>query len=124
MKRAIPLLLLLLMVGCRNKLNVEKTYTLNVGSIETIEILAIKSAQTVNVTAKSDGGKFKIYLFLAKDRKTIELNPDKAGANLLDHKKDVTEATLSGTVPADEEAVVMLYAADTKKVEVKVKIFN
>jgi hypothetical protein len=123
MKRTIPLLLLVLVVGCRTKLNVEKTYTLSVGSIETIEILAIKSAQTVNVTAKGDG-KFKIYLFLAKDRKAIELDPDKKGANLLDHKKDVTEATLSGTVPADEEAVVMIYGADTRKVEVKVKIFN
>jgi hypothetical protein len=98
---------------------------LDIGEIKPFEILAIKSAQTVNVSAKGDG-KFKVYLFLAKDRKDIEVttDTDKAAAKLLAHKKDITEATISATVPANEEAVVLLWAVEKKKVEIKLKIFN
>ena len=124
MKRAIPLLLLVFVVGCRTKLNDESSMTLNPGDIKSREIDAISGEQKVNISAKADSGEFDIYFFLAKDQTEVEKNPAKAGAKILDKKLKTGEATLSATVPANEKATVMLMPAGNKKAEVKLKIAN
>jgi hypothetical protein len=123
MKRAVPLFLLVLIVGC-TKLNEDLTVKLEPGVTEYRSIDPIAREQKVNVSAKSDGGQFDIYFFLAKDKAEVEKDPAKAGAKLLGSKTKVTEATFSGTVPANEQATVSLVSTDGKKAEVKLKLTN
>lgn len=123
MKRAMPLLLLVLVIGC-TKLNEDLLVKLEPGVTEYRSIDPITKEQKVNVSAKSDGGQFDIYFFLAKDKAEVEKNPAKAGAKLLGSKTKTTEATFSATVPANEMVTVSLVSADGKKSEVKLKLTN
>ena len=127
MRKTVPLLLVLLaMVGCRTKLNEEKVITLDGLNGQGLKIDAIKSAQTVKVSATANSGTFNLYFFLAKDQTALENDNfgGKSAGKLLGSQLKATKADLSANVPANEEAVVMLMSADSKKAEVKLKVTN
>lgn len=126
MKKAIlGFTLVMLAVGCRTRLNDERTVSVDLGgSFITIE--KIKNAQTVKVAATASTGVFDIFFFLEKDQAAVEkeLSANKITEKVLAKDLKVTQANFSVNVPANENAVVFVRSSDGKKADVKVKITN
>jgi hypothetical protein len=119
-------LMLILVTGCKAKLNSESTVELTSGDMKSTIIDAISKAQDVMVSAKASGGKFNVYVFLAKDKADVEkaVERSKVSDKVIAHKLDTSEADLKANIPANSEAVVLLTSVDAKKVEVKLKLTN
>jgi hypothetical protein len=125
MKKMFPLLLLVLVAGCGPKLHYQATVEVRLMDKEYRNPDPISRAQTVNVSAKAETGKFDIYIFLEKDKAEVEKNLSNPSAKLLDHKKNVSgETKLSANIPANEQAVVLIMSADGNKAVVNVTITN
>ena len=118
--------MVMLVVGCRAKLKNESAVNLEGGMSHFTTIDAIPQAQTVNVSAKSNGGQFNIYVFLEKDKADVEkeVMQNKVPAKALAHQLKTADANLQAAVPGNEKAVVMLTSSDGKKSEVKLKLTN
>ncbi len=119
-------LVVFLASGCGVKLNVEKTLEVTPGEAKMVIIDKISKEQKVRVQFKSQGGPVTVDCFLEKDQKEVEgarlsgKKPSKA----LDSKEKMEEAEMVVTVPADNEAVVMVSSVSGKKATVQVKITN
>jgi uncharacterized protein YcfL len=127
MKKAVSfVLLLLLLVGCKGKLNVEKTVQLKLSIPEIFNIDPIAKEQAIQVSAKAESGMFNVYVYLSKDEAAAEMEiiANKPGAKIIAHKLKATEADLQATIPANEKAAVYVVSGDGKKAEVKLKISN
>ena len=126
MRKALPFVLLLVVFGCKARLNVEKDAVLEVGDRKDYTIEAIAKAQTIDVSAKASSGKFNILVVLAKDVAEAEkaMAARKAGDKILAHQFKTDDFNQQVPIPANEAALVMISAADGKKAEVKLKISN
>jgi hypothetical protein len=124
MKRAIPLLLLVLAAGCQPKLNEDFTFEVSAAQPNAKIVPSIKSDRKVNISAKTNGGKIDVYFFLKKDETEVvrEIGFGKRAAKVLASELKTTDAQFSATVPANEEAMIQIESSDGKKVEVKLKI--
>ena len=120
-------LMLILVAGCKAKLNSESTVALTSGDMKSTIIDPISKAQDIIVSAKAASGKFNVYVFLAKDQADVEkaINQTKVSDKVIAHKLDTSDADLKANIPANSEAIVLLTpGADGKKAEVKLKITN
>ena len=126
MKKTLPLVLLLLTLGCQPTLNQEMTKQLDMNESATYDIPAISKEQTINVSVTAVSGKVNIHVFLRKDGTAVEnaINQKKPLDKVLDHKLAVPEANLKVTIPANEAAQVRVEAAEGKKAEFKMKLTN
>ena len=128
MKKFVPLMMLLLMAtGCKARLNSESTAKVELMDKHSTTVDPISREQKITVTATPTTGQYSVYLFLEKDKPTVEkeIDQNKEPAKVLDKalKTDKT-ATLSGQIPANERAVVLVTSGDGKKAEVKLRITN
>ncbi len=120
------LLVLVAAAGCGAKLDIEKTLEVTPNEAKMVIIEKINREQKVRVQWKSEGGAVNVDCFLEKDQKEVE------GARLSGKKSDKVlaseekkeEAELVVTVPANNEAVVMVSSASGKNAKVKVKLTN
>ena len=126
MRRMALFVMVMLLVGCRAKLNSESVVPLDPGVTHFTTIDPITSAQTVNVSAKANSGQFSIYVFLEKDKAEAEkeIMQNKVPAKALANQQKTTEASLKAAIPANEKAVVLLTSGDGKKADVKLKLTN
>jgi hypothetical protein len=117
--------ILITLVGCRARLNDERTVAVDPGTTQYITVDPIAREQTVKVAATSANGQFNIYFFLEKDKTTVEKEAmtGKLGPKVLDKALKTAKADLSATIPANERATVML-TGDGPKADVKLKITN
>lgn len=119
------LVYILVFMPRRTSLNIESTVEVEplVSRLTFVEPIA--SQQEVKVSATATTGQFNIYLFLEKDKASVESDVErgKTSSKVLDSKTKTSEASLKAQIPANETAVVMMTCAG-KKVEVKLKITN
>ena len=126
-KMIVPgMLMLILIAGCKAKLNSEKTVELPPAGMHDIIVDPITSAQDIKVSAKASSGKFNVYVFLTKDKADVEkaANQNKVSDKVIAHKLDTSDAELKANIAANSEATVLLMSIEAKKVEVKVKLTN
>jgi hypothetical protein len=118
-------LLALVGAGClKQRLEVESTMSVGPGEVQSKIIDAPRADQQVTVTLSSPGAPVSAYLVLEKNRQAVQdaLLSGKKPANVLDGKDKTEDATLQGTVPANEEFAVVVSNGGGKSAQVKVKI--
>jgi hypothetical protein len=115
---------LILAAGCKQRLNEEKTLSLEPGVAKSLQIDAPAGEQKVTVTVASPGAPVSAYLVLEKNRTTAEdaLIAGKKPVNPLAGQDRVEQATLEATVPAKEAYAVVVSNAGGKPAQVKVTI--
>ena len=122
-----PLVVLCLLgLGCKQRLNSESTLNVGPGEVQSKIVDAPRADQQVTVTVSSPGAPVSAYLVLEKNRQAAQeaLLNGKTPANVLDGKDRTEDATLQGTVPAREEFAVLVSNAGSKSAAVKVKIIG
>jgi len=127
MKKIIPfVLLLVVVVGCRAKLNDESSTSVELMNQVFRTVDPISKAQKIHVNATASSGQINVYVFLKKDQAEVvkEVERSKPSTKILAQELKTAKATLSAEIPAKEEAVVMIMSADGKKADVKLKINN
>src|SRR5437588_11121482 len=94
--------LTLLLSGCQQKVNQNRSYKLEPGETQGIIIDAPKKAQKIAVTAKSADAPVDVYLIEIKgtSEDLQKLLDDKSAGNVLASQKQTNDATVEGTVPA------------------------
>jgi hypothetical protein len=122
MQRLLCICLLFFIAGCQSRLNEQRTYFLDTGAIQTLDISPPRVEQKVTVTIDTDAP-ISALVYLRKDANTVEKDltlkqkSDKAlGSRIIDKS-----GTIDVTVPAHEVAVVRLEAT-RKAANVTVKI--
>ena len=126
MRKAILFVVLVLLIGCKAKLNSETVVQVGVGDLKATIIDPISKSQTINISARSLDGKFNLYCFLEKDQKEVEkaITQGKQSDKILASEPRTSVAQLQATIPANEAAVILLTCTDVAKAEVKLKITN
>jgi hypothetical protein len=126
MRKALLFVVLVLLTGCRAKLNSESVVRVNVGELKSTIVDPISKSQTINISAKSLDGKFNLYCFLEKDQTEVEksITQNKISDKVLAHELKTSTAAIHATIPANEGAVVLLTCTDHKSADVKLKITN
>jgi hypothetical protein len=123
-KWSLALLLLAALAGCQ-KVNVEKTWTIEAGGLQELTIDAPNSDQKVKVVATSTESPISVYVILDKDeqaaRKSLEHQNDPDKALLLGTAPKAKEVTVEATVPA-KNGYRVIVGFPTKKTEVKVTV--
>ena len=125
MRRLIPALVLVLFAGCaRTTLKVEKTIDVDTGGL-TFNVDPAKAEQTISVSAKAEGGPIDVYMFLTKNRATIEREmTEQKVVSAIQKAEKSEDVSLQAKVPAGEETSVWVRASGEKKAHVVLKIQN
>ncbi len=125
MRRLIPALMLVCLVGCtRTTLDTKTTFeTDNAG--KTLDLDAVKAEQTIKVTATAEGGPIDVFIYLTKNRAAVdkEIMTTKL-VNVLADKQNSESVELTAKIPANEEASVLVRATTLKKPKVNLRITN
>jgi hypothetical protein len=127
MKRLVPILLLLLVVtGCRARLNSESTAKVELLDKHMTTVDPISREQKINVKVMATTGQFNAFLFLEKDQGAIvtDAEPKKDSPKIMDKALGATTASMSAQIPANERAVVLVMSGDGKPAQVTIKITN
>lgn len=115
-------LALLVVIGCGQRLNVEKTIKLDVGDVNEISVDAPSGEQKVSVEVSSSASEINVYVVLEENLAHVKANvqsPDPA--KVLAGKAKIKEETLEATIPAGKKYAVVIGAA-RKPTEVKLKV--
>jgi hypothetical protein len=114
--------LLAAVAGCQSRLNLDHTLDVDVGSSKDVVIDAPRYDQKVAVTVESDNP-VSVYVCLLDNRKAVHdaLDKGKKPEGVLASKEQVQTDTFDVTVPAKQQAVVLVEAG-TKAAKVKLKI--
>jgi hypothetical protein len=116
---------LVLAAGCKQRVNEERTLSLEPGVTKPLQIDAPARDQQVTVTVASPGAPVSAYLVLEKNRAATEdalVAGKKPGANILAGSEKAEQATLEATVPAKEAYAVVVSNSSGKPAQVKVTI--
>ena len=108
--------------GCQSRLNVQKSYRLQPGEIQSIEIDPPRYEQRVTVAIDADAP-VTVAVFLKKDAESVErsLTTGNKPANALALWNGDSAGSVEATVPAKERAVVRVESAQkTANVTLKV----
>ena len=104
--------LVMFLAGCQSRLNVERSYRLESGTIQTIDLDPPKYDQKVTVNITTDGA-VRAYVYLKKDAEAVDkdlsLKPktDKALGEWTGDKS----GTIEVTVPAHQIGIVRIETA-------------
>lgn len=115
--------LVLLLAGCRQKVNQNQTYKIEPGESRGFIIEAPKREQKIAVTVKSADAPVDVYLIEIKgsSEDLDKLITDKSAGNILASQKQTKDATVEGTVPAGSKfAAVVSNAKKATSAELKV----
>jgi predicted component of type VI protein secretion system len=117
------LVLLLPLAGCQ-RLNFEKTYTVEPTAFQQIELSPPRYQQKLTVEVKSPDSPVSVYVIkLAdKDRAEQALYKDKAPEGALASKEKSENVTVETTIPAGTEVAVLIKNVGKKSSQVSVKI--
>lgn len=117
---------LVLVVGCSDpRFYDRRTEEVTPAAPITIPIDAAKRERVITVQAKSSGPMFDIHLFLSKDQEGAESSIfGNKSELLLDSAKKTQEATVEATVPAGEELMVFVIAAENKTLSVELEMHD
>jgi hypothetical protein len=98
-----------LAVGCQSRLNVERTYKLDVGTQQDLAIDAPRYDQRVSVSVKSDAP-VTVYVYLQKNRDAVvgALSKGKKPADVLATAEQTQSAEIEAAIPAKEPAMVTI----------------
>ena len=95
--------------GCQSRLKIEKTITLDVGQISTIEIDPPRYDQTIAVTVMADVP-VDVFVYLTKNQDAADRDIDLAKKSdlILGSAEKVERGSVEARVPAKEKATVMI----------------
>lgn len=117
------MLLLGLLAGCRQKLDLERSLTVDVGDVQLIDIDPPRSEQKLTVTVTPSGAPVDVYVVAADDAEAAKqalLGNKKPSKPLASKLKVSKEETLEATIPAKTGyAVILGNASKESKVSVK-----
>ena len=122
-KLAICAFPLMLLMGCKQKVDQKNTYALEPGDIKGVIVDAPKKEQKIVVTAKSSDGPVDVHLIEIKgnSEELDKLLNDKAAGNILAKQEKTQDAKLEGTVPGGSKfAVAVSNAKKTTSVDVHI----
>jgi hypothetical protein len=108
--------------GCQSRLNVQKTYRLQPGEIQSVEIDPPRYEQRVTVAIDTDAP-VTVSVFLKRDAESVErsLTTGNNPANALAVWKGDSSGSVEATVPAKERAIIRVESAQ-KTASVTLKI--
>lgn len=108
--------------GCQ-RLNYEKTFTVQATAVQAIEFSAPNYAQKLTVNVASPGAPVTVYVVKQEDGTAAQNRMDagKAPENALAGKEQAEEIILETTVPA-KTGYMLLIRAEKKTAEVRVKV--
>ena len=125
MRRLIPALMLVLLVGCsRTTLNMSRSIDAdNAG--KTYDLEATAAEQTIKVVATAEGGPIDVFIYLTKNKAAVEreIMTTKL-VNVLAEKQNAESVELQAKIPAKEEASVLVRSSTLKKTKASLKITN
>lgn len=115
-------LAILMAAGCQSRLNLDHTLQADAGSYKDLVIDAPRYDQKVGVTVEADNP-VNVYVCLLDNRKAVHdaIDTGKKPDAVLAAKDKVQSDTIEVTVPAKQQAVVIVEAG-TKAATVKLKI--
>ena len=114
-------LLVVTAAGCQ-RVNYEKTYTIEPGEMKSILFDAPRYGQEVTVQVSSPGAPVSVYLVKAADEDAAHRAASRGGgSDVLAGKEKAEDISLKATVPAKTAYAVVL-EAQTKKAEARVKV--
>jgi hypothetical protein len=116
------MLVALVPLGCQSKLNVQNSYKIDSGGIQTLTLDAPRYDQKMTVTVTTDAP-VNVQVYLQEDAGTVEkdLTTKQKSDKVLANWKGDSTGTLEATVPAKKSAVVRVEAAG-KPANVTVKV--
>lgn len=114
--------IILIAAGCQSRLKIEKTITLEVGQISTIEIDPPRYDQTIAIAVSADVP-VDVFVYLTKNQEAAErdINLAKKSDLILGSAEKVERGSVEARVPAKEKSTVMIRSG-TKGGSVKVTI--
>ena len=125
MRRFIPALVLVLLVGCsRTTLNKSSSFeAVKAGNAFYLEATAAE--QTIKVVATAEGGPIDVFIYLTKNKAAVEreIMTTKL-VNVLADKQNAESVELQAKIPAKEEASVLVRSSTLKKTKASLKITN
>jgi hypothetical protein len=125
MRYSSPCLLLVLLVGCgAPKLNEERKFDVDFGGT-TYDLPKVKAEQKVTVEATSTTEPIDVYVFLTKNKATVDkavLRNTQDG--VIAGKEKQQSVSLEATIPANEEWSVLVKASGMKNAAGTVKMKN
>ena len=125
MRRLIPALMLVLLVGCsRTTLNMSRSIDAN-NAGKTYDLEATAAEQTIKVVATAEGGPIDVFIYLTKNKAAVEreIMTTKL-VNVLAEKQNAESVELQAKIPAKEEASVLVRSSTLKKTKASLKITN
>ncbi len=118
--------LILTSLGCGPSLNDERTVSLSVGEIRTIEFGPFEKDTLVYVTTESPGKPISVYVHLMEHYEDIDrdITFGKSPEDVIVGKVSTESASLQALIPANQEAAVRLYPVGNYAASVELKIHN
>jgi hypothetical protein len=113
-------LLVVTATGCQ-RVNHEKTYTLEPGEMKSILFDAPRWEQKVTVQVSSPGTPVSVYLVPAADDEAARRAASRGGSAVLAGKEKAEDISLEAAVPAKTAYAVVL-EAHAKKAEAKLRV--
>ncbi len=114
-------LLVLMVAGCEAKLRDTRSFEVKPGDAgKEYRVDPKASERVLKVTATAEGGPIEVYVYLSKDRDVAENSIlAKKDEGILAKAVKVQEAELTATIPANEEAAVVVTTGDIKSANVQ-----
>ncbi len=113
-------------IGCGPKLASQQVLKIGPNDIRTIVLDATEGAQTVQVSAKSDGPAIKVFVYLSEDEEEVNraITLGSSSEKIIASMVDVAEIKLSASIAANKEASVRIQGASSKDANVTLTITN
>jgi len=115
-----------ILLGCEDRLQDQRSLTLEIGEIQSIQIPTVDREQTLKVVASSPGAPIDVHVYLQEHEEDIErsITFGKQPDNVLAQSDAAEQVELEATVPANKEAVVRFYTTEHKRANIEVTISN
>lgn len=117
--------ILLSQIGCQ-KLDYKKTFTVDGGSVHSINIDPPTRDQNVTVAAKAEGGTIDVYLVLESDMDSVQRSLENGTkvdeSKVVKSQKNSNDVSFEGKVPAKKGYGILITTAEGKKAEVTLNV--
>lgn len=116
----------LVATGCGSKLHDERMITLGIGEEKPLQLEPVRREQKIRVHFQSPGVPVTVSCFLEKDQPDVEKARlgGKVSDKVLGSQEKKEEAEFEATIPANQQAIVLISSAARQEAKVKIKITN
>ncbi len=124
--KILVVLAVVMLVGCKARLNDERKLNLGSGEIESVILNSVGYEQAVTVTASSTEAPIGAHVYLIENEAEVErsITLGAASDKIIAQQPAATEIKFVATIPANKEAVVRFENKGAKPTEISISIKN